>query len=79
MRKEHATSQAELQELQRIIQDQGHGWQTGPASLSGLPPGEQARRLGLRLVPEAMERIAVTMAEEPPSAPSSRLPGTGAT
>jgi C1A family cysteine protease len=61
-------SEDELLDLQRIIQDQGHGWQAGPTSLSGLSPEEQARRLGLRLVPEEMERLATAMAEEPPIA-----------
>jgi C1A family cysteine protease len=58
-------SQEEIRMLQQAIRDRGHDWQAGPTSLSTLPPSEQARRLGLRLEPEEMARIAATMAEEP--------------
>jgi C1A family cysteine protease len=61
-------SQEELLGLQRAIQDQGGGWTAGPTSLSGLPPAEQERRLGLRLEPQEVARIAAMMAEPSPRA-----------
>jgi C1A family cysteine protease len=61
-------SQDELMELQQAIQDRGHSWQAGSTSISTLPPEEQDRRLGLRLVPEEMDRIAGMMAEVVPLA-----------
>jgi C1A family cysteine protease len=55
-------SQDELMDLQQAIRDQGHAWDAGPTSMSTLPPEEQKRRLGLRLVPEEMDRLASMMA-----------------
>jgi C1A family cysteine protease len=54
-------SQDELRDLQRDIQDQGHGWDAGLTPLSTLPAEQQARRLGLRLIPEEMARIKAEM------------------
>jgi C1A family cysteine protease len=56
-------SEDELMDLQRAIRDQGHTWNAGSTPLSGLPPEEQDRRLGLHLVPEEMQRFASMMAE----------------
>jgi C1A family cysteine protease len=61
-------SENEMMELQRAIMDQGHAWDAGPTSLSGMPPEEQERRLGLQLVPEEMERLATMMADMTPFA-----------
>ncbi|MGD2206720.1 MAG: C1 family peptidase, partial [Anaerolineae bacterium] len=55
-------SQDDLMDLQRAIADQGHAWDAGPTTLSTLPPEEQDRRLGLRLVPEEMDRLRVALA-----------------
>jgi C1A family cysteine protease len=55
-------SENEMMDLQRAILDQGHDWEAGPTSLSALPPEEQERRLGLRLVPEEMTRLDTMMA-----------------
>jgi C1A family cysteine protease len=55
-------SENEMMELQRAILDQGHDWEAGPTSLSALPPEDQERRLGLRLVPEEMTRLDTMMA-----------------
>ncbi len=56
----------ELMDLQRAIREQGFAWTAGPTSLSALPPEQQNRRLGLRLIPEEMARIAMSMAEQVP-------------
>jgi C1A family cysteine protease len=61
-------SRGELMDLQRAIRDQGHTWDAGPTSLSTLPLEEQERRLGLRLVPEEMDRLAAMVAEMIPMA-----------
>jgi C1A family cysteine protease len=61
-------SENELMDLQQSIQDHGHAWDAGPTSLSALPPEEQQRRLGLRLVPEEMDRLKGAMAEMAPMA-----------
>jgi C1A family cysteine protease len=61
-------SQDDLMDLQRAIRDQGHTWEAGPTPLSALPPEQQARRLGLRLIPEEMDRIKATLAETVPKA-----------
>jgi C1A family cysteine protease len=58
-------SQDELSSLQQTIHDRGLAWRAGPTSLSTLPPEDQERRLGLRLEPEEMARIATMMDEEP--------------
>ncbi len=58
-------SQDELKQLQGAISDRGYRWQAGTTSVSLLPPQEQERRLGLRLVPEEMARIATTLDELP--------------
>jgi C1A family cysteine protease len=55
-------SEDELLDLQREIRDQGHTWEAGPTPLSAMPAEQQARRLGLRLIPEEMERIKAEMA-----------------
>jgi C1A family cysteine protease len=55
-------SENEMMELQQAIQDQGHDWKAGTTSLSALPPEDQERRLGLRLVPEEMTRLDTMMA-----------------
>jgi C1A family cysteine protease len=57
-------SQDEMMDLQRSIQEQGYTWEAGSTSLTELPREQQERRLGLRLVPEEMERIAAEMAKE---------------
>jgi C1A family cysteine protease len=56
-------SQEELLALQRAIQGQDQGWTAGTTSLSALPLADQARRLGLRLEPQEVARIAAMMAE----------------
>jgi C1A family cysteine protease len=61
-------SEDELMDLQHAIEDRGHDWRAGRTSLTGLSPEEQDRRLGLRLVPEEMARIATTMASVVPAA-----------
>jgi C1A family cysteine protease len=61
-------SNNELLDLERAIRDQGHAWRPGPTPLSSLTLEEQRRRLGLRLVPEEMARIAMMMAEVAPRA-----------
>jgi C1A family cysteine protease len=58
----------ELMDLRQAIQDQGYRWEAGPTPLSALPPEEQTRRLGLRLEPEQMTRIATLMAKAIPVA-----------
>ncbi|MGD8398040.1 MAG: C1 family peptidase [Anaerolineae bacterium] len=50
-------SEEEFRQLQNEIESQGHTWRAGPTTLSTLSPEEQALRLGLRLVPEEMERL----------------------
>ncbi len=55
-------------QLQRAIHDQGYRWRAGPTSLSALPPEEQGVRLGLRLEPREIARIATTMVEAAPQA-----------
>jgi C1A family cysteine protease len=57
-------SEDEMLDLQRSIQEQGHAWEAGPTPLSEMSPEQQERRLGLQLVPEELERIAVEMAKE---------------
>jgi C1A family cysteine protease len=59
-------SQDEYRALQRAIQDQGHTWAAGPTPLSALPPEQQERRLGLRLIPDEMARLASVFAEAVP-------------
>jgi C1A family cysteine protease len=59
-------SQDQLRELQRAIQERGYQWTAGPTSLSALPPEEVARRLGLRVDPAEMARVAEAMAALPP-------------
>ncbi len=61
-------SEDELTELQRAIEDQGYSWSIGPTPLSVMPPEEQDRRLGLRLVPEEMARIEAMMSTMAPRA-----------
>jgi C1A family cysteine protease len=61
-------SEDELMDLQQEIRNQGHTWDAGPTPLTGLPPEEQDRYLGLRLVPEEMQRFASVMAEIEPIA-----------
>jgi C1A family cysteine protease len=61
-------SQDELMDLQHAIEDSGHDWRAGFTSLTALSPEEQDRRLGLRLVPEEMDRIAAMMIEVAPLA-----------
>ncbi|MGQ9600213.1 MAG: C1 family peptidase [Anaerolineae bacterium] len=56
----------ELMDLQRSIREQGYAWTAGPTSLSALSPEQQKRRLGLRLIPEELARIAMSMAEQAP-------------
>lgn len=56
-------SQDDIRELQQSIQDQGYTWAAGPTSLSTLSPEDQARRLGLRLEPAEMDRLAAAIAE----------------
>lgn len=58
-------SQHEIRSLQQAIGEHGHTWQAGLTSLSALPPEEQERRLGLRLEPAQMARIATMMVETP--------------
>jgi C1A family cysteine protease len=59
-------TQDEFTSLQRTIWRRGYDWQAGPTSLSNLDPEAQALRLGLRLEPEEMARLASSMAEEAP-------------
>ena len=59
-------SQDEYGDLQRAIQDQGHTWAAGPTPLSALPPEQQERHLGLRLIPDEMARLATAFAEAVP-------------
>jgi C1A family cysteine protease len=66
-------SEDEIRSLQQAIGEHGHTWQAGPTSLSALPPEEQERRLGLRLEPIHIARIATAMAETPLSA--AEFPG----
>jgi C1A family cysteine protease len=61
-------SEDEFTNLQRAIDFQGYTWQAGPTALAGLPAEEQDRRLGLRLVPEEMNRLGVARAAMPPRA-----------
>jgi C1A family cysteine protease len=61
-------SHDELMDLQRAIRDQGLTWHAGPTPLAALPPEAQTRRLGLRLEPEHMTRIATLMAAAIPVA-----------
>jgi len=56
-------SQDDFADLQRTIEGQGHTWRAGPTSLTVLPPEDQERRLGLRLEPREMERLATLLAE----------------
>jgi len=58
-------SEESFMELQRAIQQQGFTWRAGPTSVSGLPAEDQRRRLGLRLEPDQMARIATMMSEPP--------------
>jgi hypothetical protein len=51
-------SQAQIAAVQRAIQDLGYAWTAGPTSLSALPLEQRERRLGLRLVPEEVARLA---------------------
>ena len=55
-------SQEELPKLQQQIRDLGHEWQAGPTALSALPREQQVRRLGLRIIPEEMDRLQAEMA-----------------
>jgi C1A family cysteine protease len=52
--------------LQWVIQRRGHNWQAGRTSLSDLDPEAQALRLGLRLEPDELARLAAKAAEEVP-------------
>jgi C1A family cysteine protease len=61
-------SQDDLFGLQRAIADEGYEWQAGPTTLSALTPEQQDRRLGLRIIPAEMERLAVARAELAPRA-----------
>ena len=61
-------SQDELMDLARAIRERGHDWSPGATSLTALSPEEQDRRLGLRLVPEEMDRISTMMADTVPLA-----------
>ncbi len=61
-------SDNELLELQKAIKGQGFTWTAGPTSLSALPPHEQERRLGLRLIPHEMQRLASIKAAAAPVA-----------
>ncbi len=54
-------SENEFAELQQAIENQGYTWLAGPTDLSALAPEEQDLRLGLRLEPAEMERIAAEM------------------
>ena len=58
-------SQDDLGDLQFAIEEQGYSWEAGETSLSILQPEEQERRLGLMLVPEEMDRLAMAMADLP--------------
>ena len=61
-------SQDELRELRQAIEDEGYTWEASPTPLSEMAPREQERRLGLRLEPVEMERIATQMRELAPRA-----------
>jgi C1A family cysteine protease len=66
-------SEDELMDLQQAIRDRGHTWEAGSTTLTELAPEEQDRRLGLRVVPEEMQRFASLMAEMAPLA--AEFPG----
>jgi hypothetical protein len=70
-------SQDDLGDLQFAIEEQGYSWEAGETSLSVLQPEEQEQRLGLTLVPEEMDRLAMAFADLS-FVPRSRPPGTGA-
>jgi C1A family cysteine protease len=59
-------SESEVPGLERAILERGFDWKAGVTSLSALPPEEQDRRLGLRLIPEEMERLAIKRAMPQP-------------
>ena len=65
-------SQDDLAVLQRTIEGKGHTWRAGPTSLMALPPEEQERRLGLRLEPREMERLASLL--EAPAERAAQFP-----
>ena len=56
-------SQDDLGDLQFAIEEQGYSWEAGETSLSILQPEEQEQRLGLTLVPEEMDRLAMAFAD----------------
>lgn len=56
-------SEEYLMDLQRSIQEQGHAWSAGETPLSTLPPEIQDRRLGLRVEPDELERLATAIAQ----------------
>ncbi|NLF15501.1 MAG: peptidase C1 [Anaerolineaceae bacterium] len=63
-------SEDELPGLERAISERGFNWRAGTTTLSALPQEEQDRRLGLRLIPEEMQRLSRERAMLQPRAAS---------
>jgi C1A family cysteine protease len=59
-------SSDDLGSLQHSLHESGSTWQAGPTPISDLEPDEQKRRLGLRLIPEEMARLAGMMSDVSP-------------
>ncbi|MGC9333836.1 MAG: C1 family peptidase [Anaerolineae bacterium] len=67
-KKERTMSEDELVTLRGAIDERGYRWRAGHTVLTGLATEEQDRRLGLRLVPEEMDRLGVARAALAPRA-----------
>ena len=63
-------SEDDLPGLERAINERGFNWRAGTTTLSALSQEEQDRRLGLRLVPEEMQRLSRERAMLQPRAAS---------
>jgi C1A family cysteine protease len=61
-------SDIDLGSLRRAIEDEGYGWRAGPTSVSTLSLEQQEYRLGLRLEPDHLDRIASVMRRGPVAA-----------